>query len=267
MRRRRGRAVAGTQAAGEAAGRSDRRVKTIAVFNVKGGVGKTATAVNLAYAAARQGGRRTLLWDLDAQGAATFTLRLKPRAGASARKLFAGDGELAELIQASDYPNLDVLAADKSLRHLERTLVEEDKAKRLRKMLKAFEGEYDRIVIDCPPGLTELAEQIFRAADAIVVPMLPSPLSTRAYGQLVEHLARAFRGKPPQLVPVYTMVDRRKSLHRAVIDADPDRPTIPYAAQVEAMAVHQAPVAALAPSSAPARAFSGLWAEVERALA
>jgi chromosome partitioning protein len=240
-------------------------VKSIAVFSIKGGVGKTTTAVNLAYAAVRGGGRRTLLWDLDPQGAATFTLRLHPRGG-SARKAIAGDGGFEALIQATDWPGLDVLPADKSLRQLERQLSADDAPKRIRKALKTFEADYDRVIIDCPPGLTELAEQMFRAVDCMVVPMLPSPLSLRAWEQMQAHLAKHHGDKAPALLPVYTMVDRRKTLHRATLAEAPDQLAIPYASIVEQMAVHQAPVAAMSPSSAAARGYAALWAAVERSL-
>ncbi|PZN95053.1 MAG: chromosome partitioning protein ParA [Alphaproteobacteria bacterium] len=240
-------------------------MRSLAVFSVKGGVGKSALAVNLAHAAATLSARRTLLWDLDAQGAATYTLRLTARADASARKGIAG-GDLLPLVQASDFARLDVLAADKSLRHLEKQLGEDDKAKRLKKLIKSFDKDYDRVILDCPPGLTELADQVFRAVDLLVVPMLPSPLSVRAYDQLLEHLAKHHRGSAPVVLPVFTMVDRRKALHRATVALAPDRPVIPYAAAIEAMAATQLPVLVGSAKSPAARALAGLWTEVERAL-
>lgn len=243
-------------------------MRSIAVFSVKGGVGKSALAVNLAHASASISGRRTLLWDLDAQGAATYTLRLSPRAEISARKGFAG-GELSPLIQASDFPNLDVLAADKSLRHLEKQIVEADKAKQLRKLIKGLEKDYDRVILDCPPGLTELADQVFRAVDLLIVPMLPSPLSERAYGQLLDHLAKRHKWSPggvPAVLPVFTMVDRRKTLHRDTVALTPDRACIPYAAAIEAMAATRTPVLAKSPTTPAARALASLWTSVERTL-
>ena len=117
-------------------------MRSLAVFSVKGGVGKTALAVNLAHAAASLSKRRTLLWDLDAQGAATWTLRLSPSPHASARKGIAA-GELLPLVQATDFPNLDVLAADKSLRNLEKQLADDDRSKRLKKLLKGLDADFD----------------------------------------------------------------------------------------------------------------------------
>ncbi len=239
-------------------------VRSIAVFSVKGGVGKSALAVNLAHASATLSSRRTLLWDLDAQGAATFTMRLGPSHAHSARKGMA-QGELSPLIQSSEFANLDVLAADKSLRHLEAQLLD-DKAKRLKKLLKSMEGDYDRIILDCPPGLTELADQLFRAVDLLVVPLIPSPLSERAFAQLLDHLAAEHKNGP-KVLPVFSMVDRRKKLHLETIAAHPERHCIPYAAAVEAMATTQTPLLASRPGLPAARAVSGLWTEIERVLA
>jgi chromosome partitioning protein len=230
------------------------------LFSAKGGVGKSTLASALAHASATASGRRTLLWDLDPQGAASWLLGVTPRAGAKARKGLAG-GNLAALIQPSAYPNLHVLAADSSLRRLEAELAGEDSEKRLKQALKPLAAHYDRVILDCPPGLTELADQMFRAADLVLVPVVPSPLSARALEQLRAHLAAEMKSPPP-LLPVFSMADRRKGLHKAALAAHPDWPVIPYAAAVEAVAATQQPVI-----SGPAgRAMAGLWAEVERQL-
>jgi len=237
-------------------------MRSLAVFCVKGGVGKSAIAVNLAFASAQISCRRTLLWDLDAQGAASYTLNLGPTGG-SARKAIA-QGDITALIQPSEVPNLDVLPADKSLRHLEAQLLDE-KAKRLKKLLKSLEKNYDRIIIDCPPGLSELADQLFRAVDLLVVPLIPSPLSERAYIQLQMHLSEQHK-HGPEVMPVFSMADRRKALHKAALAAHPDRPIIPYAATVENMASERLPLLASHPKTLAAKALASLWTEVERRL-
>jgi cellulose biosynthesis protein BcsQ len=238
-------------------------MKSVALFAVKGGVGKSTLAVNLAHAAATQGGRRTLLWDLDAQSAATFLLQREAPPKNRARDAFAEDA-LDELIVHTDYPNLHILPADRSLRRLEGDLARDDRAKAIRRKLRDFTESYDRILIDCPPGLSELADRVFRAADLLVMPAVPSPLSGRATAQLQEELQRNHKGKPPVL-PVWNMADLRRRLHRETV-AQTDWPVIPYSAAIEQMSVHRAPVAAFQPGGAVARGYAGLWAQVEAAL-
>lgn len=235
-------------------------MRTLALFSAKGGVGKSSLAVSLAHAAATVSGRRTLLWDLDPQGAAGWLLGVEPKSGAKARKSLAS-ASLDDLIQPSAWPGLDVLAADRSLRRLEADLAGEDSEKRLRKALKPLESLYDRVILDCPPGLTELADQMFRAADLILVPVIPSPLSTRSLAQLQAHLDAEMKSPPP-IMPVFSMADRRKALHKAALAEHPDWPVIPYAAAVEAMAATRQPLR----TGPAARAIASLWADVERRL-
>lgn len=239
-------------------------VRTIAVFSLKGGVGKTTVAVNLAYALATAGGRRTLIWDLDAQGAASFILG-GGAAQRPARRLFDADTDLAALAQPTLVANLSLLAADKSLRHLEAQLAAEAGPRALRKLLATLAPRYDRVVLDCPPGFSTLAEQLFRAADLIVEPLTPSPLAERAHAALGEHLAKHHRGGP-RVLPVFSMVDRRRTTHRAALAAHPDRLALPYASVVERMAVERLPLGLLAPLGQPARAFTELCAATERLL-
>jgi cellulose biosynthesis protein BcsQ len=237
---------------------------SVAIYSLKGGVGKSTFAVNLAYLSAHTSARRTLLWDIDAQGAAGFLLQ-RDTHPVDARRIFSRDAEPAQLASPTDYIHLDLLAADLSLRQLDVQLVEEEAPKRLRKLLRSLRSDYDRIFLDCPPGVTEISEQIFRAVDVIVVPVPPSPLGMRAYEDVVAHLQRR-HANGPLVVPVLSMVDARRKLHREMVSAHPDWLAIPQASAVERMSVEQAPLATFAARHPAARAFADLWAQLEAAL-
>jgi chromosome partitioning protein len=244
---------------------------TIAIYSLKGGVGKTTLAVNLAWCAATLSARRTLLWDLDPQAASTFLLSshplLKHGAKEQAQSVFSKDVEPAKLIQPTGVDRLDLIAADASLRGLDHLFHELDKKKRLQKLLTGLRKSYDRILLDCPPGLTETSDQVMRAADLIVVPVIPSPLSERAFTEVVKHLGGPLGAKGAQVMPVHSMVDRRRKLHAEALARHPDWPVVPMASVVESMAARRAPVGAFAARSPGGQAFAQLWQAVERRLA
>jgi len=239
---------------------------TIAVYSLKGGVGKTTLAVNLAWSAATASSRRTLLWDLDPQAASSWLLGGDASAKDSAHAVFAKDVPPEKLIMPTAYERLDVLAADVSLRSLDRFFFDLGKRKRLAKLLEGLSKRYDRIILDCPPGLTETSEQVMRAASLILVPVIPSPLSRRALDEVVGHLDRTNKGHAP-ILPVFSMVDRRRALHKAATDEHPNWPIIPMASAIEQMTVRRAPVGSFAQRSAAGEAFATLWTGVERKLA
>lgn len=239
---------------------------SIAVYSVKGGVGKTTLAVNLAWCAASISRRKTLLWDLDAANGSGFLLGVDPRKKRSADSVFAEDSDPAKLIQSTDYPNLDLLPADESIRALDRQLDRMGKKKRLAKLVEGLAKDYDRIIFDCPPVLNELSAQIIRAADLIIVPLPPSPLSTRAFEVVVEEVRGSGKGHPP-ILPVLSMIDLRRTLHRGARETNPTWPAIPLASAVEQCAVERKPVGAFAPRSPATRAIAQLWTAIERKLA
>ena len=239
---------------------------SIAVYSVKGGVGKTTLAVNLAWCAASISRRKTLLWDLDAANGSGFLLGVDPKKKRSADSVFADGSDPAKLIQTTDYAGLDLLPADESIRALDRQLDRLGKKKRLAKLVEGLAKDYDRIIFDCPPVLNELSAQVIRAADLIIVPLPPSPLSARAFEVVVEEVRGSGKGHPP-ILPVLSMIDLRRTLHREAREANRTWPVIPLASAVEQCAVERKPVGAFAPRSPAARAITQLWTAIERKLA
>lgn len=245
-------------------------MKVLASYNIKGGVGKTASAVNLAYQAAL-GGNRTLLWDLDPQGSATFYFRVKPRIKGGARKLLKRKSNLESRVRETDFEGLDLLPADFSFRNLDVELEARKKPeRRLKNVLKRLAHIYEVAFLDCAPNISISSEAVFTASHALLVPTVPSTLSLRTLDQLADHLDDL--GNPVELWPYFCRVDRRKRMHRELTESarggrhDFLETTIPNSSYVERMGEERAPVEAFARRSAPAKAYRALWAEIEARL-
>jgi cellulose biosynthesis protein BcsQ len=262
-------------------------VRIYATYNIKGGVGKTTTAVNLAYLAAADSGLRTVLWDLDPQAAASFMFRVKPRVKGGGQALIRGKRPLDDAIKGTDFDNLDLIPADFTYRTMDLLLDSGSgavskpgsksgsepgapggkPARKLSKLLAPLAAEYDAVFLDCPPSISLVSENVLHAADEVVVPLIPTTLSVRTLDQLTEFVA-GFHGHRPGVLAFFSMVDRRKKLHRQITEnLASERPdvaatTIPYLSLVENMSVERAPVTVYAPRSSVARAYRDLWSEI-----
>ena len=252
-----------------------RNTKVLATYNIKGGVGKTSAAVNLAYLAARSG-HDTLLWDLDPQAASTYLFRVRPKVKGGGRGILRKRNRAANSIKATDHERLDLLPADFSYRHLDLALDQFKKpAARLRKVLEPLRADYDYIFLDCPPSISLVSESVFEAADALLVPVIPATLSSRAYEQLDELSRRGKVGKRggTAIFAFFSMVEVLRPLHlqimgrlRAIDHLTMLGAAVPAADAVERMGENRNPVGVFASGSAATVAYEALWSEIENRL-
>jgi cellulose biosynthesis protein BcsQ len=242
-------------------------MNVLAVYSIKGGVGKTSSAVNLAYTAACNG-HRVLVWDLDPQGASSYYFRIKPKVKGGSKDLIAGKRELDGLIKGTDFENLDLLPADFSFRNLDLVLDAKKKpTQQLKKLLKPLAEEYDFIFLDCPPNISLLSEAVFEAADVLLSPIIPTTLSLRTLEQLEKFIKDNNLNKLV-LVPFFSMVDRRKKMHREIMASLIESHTeiltaaIPCASDIERMGLERMPLGGYVKKSQSIAAYNALWQEI-----
>jgi cellulose biosynthesis protein BcsQ len=246
-------------------------MKTIAIYNLKGGVGKTATAVNIAYLAA-QSGLRTLIWDLDPQGAASWYLSAQANKDHKAGKLLKGKTVIGDLVFKTAYEKLDIIPADFSYRKMDLMLNQHNEStSSLEHFINPFGETHSLVVLDCPPSLSSLAEQVFQAADAIFIPLVPTFLSIRTFEQTRSYIKAKKLGHK-RLFPFFSMVDIRRQLHREIVKQPPVElkrllpVIIPYSSVIEKMGQFRAPVTAFSRSHPASKAYENLYQEIMNVL-
>ena len=223
----------------------------------------------MAYNFARSG-RRTLLCDLDPQGASGFYFRVKPSKKLKEQAFFKDVDRFTSAIRASDYDDLDLLPANMGFRDFDIFLSRmRNSRSRLKKALKSAGGDYDLIILDCPPNISLLSESVFKCSDHILVPVIPTTLSERTLAQLYEFFDKeGFRTN--KLMPFFSMVQGQKKLHAETMKRIKRQyknvlsEEIPFSSDIEKMGIHRAPVATFAGSRPGAKAYKALWRSVDR---
>ena len=246
-------------------------MKTIALYSIKGGVGKTAAAVNLSYLASLDASP-TLICDLDPQGASSFYFRITASDKYNSDKFLKGANKIYRHIRATDFEHLDLLPSDMTYRNLDIELsAEKNPKKKLRKNIADLSQDYTYLFFDCPPNLTLLSESVFAASDIILVPMIPTTLSVRTYNQLITF----FKDNDldtSKIRAFFSMEELRKTMHREIIEQFRNVPgilsgAIPYNTEIEKMGIYRAPVIAVRPESSASMAYRRLWEELRQEIA
>jgi chromosome partitioning protein len=244
-------------------------MKIISVYNIKGGVGKTATAVNMSYAAAADG-NKVLLMDIDPQGASSFYFKVKPALDGGAGKILFGGKSVETAIRETEFTNLDILPADSKYRKLDHFLHSMKKSdKWLSKLFNPVKKQYDYVFIDCPPSITSVAENLFENSDAILVPVIPTVLSIRTYEQLREFFKEEKFDKK-KLVPFFSMYERRKNMHNESMESfarqypECINLAIPYNSEIEKMGEYMAPIVHKYPYAEASEIYVKLWKKLKK---
>lgn len=241
-------------------------MKILAIYSGKGGVGKTATAVNLSFTAAKSGAR-VLLCDMDSQGAASYYFNIQPKKKYSRRKLL--EGKFDKYIKETDFDNLDILPAHFSFRNLDLALGrirEEGRSDALLSVFAPLRPVYDYLVLDCPPTMTILAENIIEAADLVITPIIPTSLSLLALQRLTK-LFKKKKVKRKKITPFFSMVEKRKTMHSSILAEYQEHPIflstrIPFMAEIEKMGLYRRPVGGDGRASPAATQYRSLWQEI-----
>jgi chromosome partitioning protein len=237
----------------------------VAVYNSKGGVGKSTFAINLAWESAQQG-HRTLLWELDGQGDSSWILSPDGWTKATnASQFMLGSRNLLQQIHASKFPGLSLLDADASLKSTENFLLAFSRQQQLLRLFSELEEQFDVIILDCPPAFSEANRKVLLFAHLVVVPVVPSPLAERGL-EKVRKFMTLHRGHHRPILPVFSMFDRRRKMHKLARDQNPDWPVIAMASEIEQMAHLKLPIGEFSPLSSNGLAFAKLWRGIQRKL-
>lgn len=247
--------------------------KVIAVANQKGGVGKTTTAINLSAALA-EAGKKILIVDIDPQGNTTSGFGVdKNQKRKSVYQLLIGECSINEAVIENVIENIDLIPSDVNLAGAEIDLMDrEHQDAILKKELDFIRGDYDLVIIDCPPSLNLLTVNAMVAADSILVPIQCEFYALEGLTQLLYTISLVKNRLNSRLEVegiVFTMYDVRTRLSQQVVENVKENVServfetvIPRNVRLAEAPSYGEPITAYAPESAGAAAYRSLAEEL-----
>ena len=248
-------------------------MKKIALYNIKGGVGKTTTTVNLACLLAKQG-LSVLLWDLDPQGGSSYFFKQENFNDNTHDRLFDRYIPIYDVIRSTDTYQIDVISNDskfsdqfmnKASRITALNFLNEDL---INNTLNEVADDYDVCIMDCSPGRFQLHQNIFQAADLLLIPNVPAPLSVHCNNMLVKELQQKSHTRKTTIVSFYNMVQSHKNLHKFYINNRDEsqhyilNSHIPFYAEIENITLSKESIFHQLKEFKPNLYYQKLWQEV-----
>lgn len=176
--------------------------------------------------------------------------------------MVSGIGEVDAFIQPATIDGLSILPSDTDMRNIDNLFTGLGRNRKLQPLLEQLGQRFDLILFDCPPGIHSANLQIIQHAHLLLMPCVPAPLAINSL-ERVRELARRLRGAAAPVLPVFSLADRRRRMHKDIIRQHPDWPVVPYSSEIERMSAMRAPVNVFAPLSDAARSLERLWLGTE----
>jgi cellulose biosynthesis protein BcsQ len=248
-------------------------VKIVAIYNIKGGVGKTTTAVNIACLLAKQN-LSVLVWDLDPQGGTSYFFNKANKNDYGFLKLFGDYISIYDVIEPADTYHIDIISNDSkfseqfinSASHLTRVHFLNNDA--IKNVLHKVHDDYDVCIIDCPPGKFSVHDNVFNCADLVLVPNIPAALSMYCNDVLTK-ATQKLKNEKLKVLSFFNMMQSRKNLHKFYVNEmsnkdfiQPLSSYIPFYTEIENITHNKESIFHQLKNSKSIVYYENLWDEV-----